>query len=402
MGGNQRRGFEEVDKSPEDKNNMDNKSKRATRSNPPTCTDCDQPFTETETTLTCGKCGDIFHLDCAGIQSKYTLELLTKNSVKWMCFECNLSTLNYVNTVKTKLETLEKTFSQINTQFSDLKKITSAYEQVLKGVNERVDAIEASSKATVSDLQRQIDALSSTKSNNDDVSDLRQIIDQMQQEIRELKSSVANGASFDQSSGKQHQDQQINYLRSLQRRNNLVVQGIPMSERETEEQLAETVIKIGGACGVQLSLADMKSVHRIQKLRSQSRERTQPVRQKREAPILIKFVDNSNAREKLFLRYLELLGKGTPLRCSSIGLETGTRIYVNHHLSPELVQTRNRAITLKKAGIVKRVTPRYNVVRVEIGNQWYKAGTVEALKNIVRQELKQDMDDLIPPSNRTH
>ena len=95
------------------------------------------------------------------------------------------------------------------------------------------------------------------------------------------------------------------------------------------------------------------------------------------APILVRFVGSDIVKEDLFIKYLKQLTDGHELTLTSIGMEPSKkRIYLNHHISPELMDIKRKALALKKQKIIQRVTTRYDMIKVQIEKEWLKISTM--------------------------
>lgn len=85
-----------------------------------------------------------------------------------------------------------------------------------------------------------------------------------------------------------------------------------------------------------------------------------------------------------------------PLSCNLIGLGTNNRIYINHHLSYDLLLVKDKAMDLRREKIMDKVAPRYNLVKINIGGKWFKINNLQQLKNIIWKEKKINVEDSIP------
>ena len=214
--------------------------------------------------------------------------------------------------------------------------------------------------------QNQIVSLSE-KTN--EITDLRQIIDTIQQELTDLK----NKRSQPEEGSDSQTTDQINYLRSLQRRSNLVFSGLPMKPTETEKELKDTIFKIGDFLGVQMRQEDVKAAYRIKSKRQPPTATNPPALHHAPAAVIVKFAETTQSIEALFLSYLRMLGDDKALKSSDIGFPSNRRIFINHHLSPELLKMKNLSIILKKEKLIQRFTPRYNAIRVQLmDGTWHK------------------------------
>lgn len=107
----------------------------------------------------------------------------------------------------------------------------------------------------------------------------------------------------------EHYEDDIFYLRSLQRRDNLIIKGIPTAPGETEQSLRETVKRIGTVCGVTVTNQEIVAVHRLNKRKNSDRLQNHVDKNKNNRDIvLVKFKERSDTKQKIFINYLSLIG----------------------------------------------------------------------------------------------
>lgn len=78
-----------------------------------------------------------------------------------------------------------------------------------------------------------------------------------------------------------------------------------------------------------------------------------------------------------------------------IGLGNNKRLYINHHLSRELLQVKDKSLGLKRRNVIQKVNARYNAVRIVINNTAHKVYNINELGSIIKQETGQDMDTIL-------
>lgn len=282
------------------------------------------------------------------------------------------------------MQLYHKTCADINESVKVLTNITNSYEQMVKDLTARMTKVEGQ----VSELM--------AKPCKCDLTEINNAIAQMQSDLQELKNEhPPPNAMF------MKQEEQINYLRSQQRRNNIIINGIPTIPDENEHVLKNIFICIGNACGMNVPKDSICEIHRINRkpaprtVTSTSSGNSSQVNTKPTA-IFVRFVDYSRLKDELFFKYLELITKATRLTCNAIGLNTNNRIYLNHHLSGTLLQVKDKCVALKKLGVIKNVTSRYNFVKININDTWHKINDTNHLKQTILKECKQDIDILLP------
>ena len=277
------------------------------------------------------------------------------------CYECQEFTFKIAEGIQTEIDGLGDSVKKLSDQFYKLQNVTAAYESIVKDLECRME----------STVREQKDRIESIESKLNDVLDLPEIIQQLRDEIDDLRRSKSNAVPMSNSN-----NDDLTYLRSLQREHNLVVKNIPTSVNENEMALQQIIMKIGAVSGVEINSKNIKSVHRMRSKSSDSRE--QPT----DSPILVKFYDKDDTKANLFMRYIGLIGKKTPLTCHSIGFQSQRRIYIDHHLSPELADIKYKAIALKKANLVKNVIARYNVIKIHVNEEWISINNVQKLNEL--------------------
>lgn len=371
-----KRTIDEVATDPGVSDNLSQKKGRTarnTRSNPMSCNVCDMAVSlETNDSIFCPNCQKTFHMNCAGISSQFLLEQFKK--VKWICVKCNYATLNLVTSIDSTVDSISDGLERVTQSVAELKTITSSYELLVKNLTIRMETVE-----------EQVKQLMATPCNCN-VNEMKEAIDAMKAEISELKKGKTLPPTV-----LQKQEEQINYLRSQQRRNNLIITGIPEIPNENEKTLMHMISRIGNACGTVVVPPSICEVHRIKK-KGSINEATD---KKRPPAIFVRFTDNNKVKDDLFFNYLALIARNSPLTCKMVGINANNRIFINQHMSNSLLLVKDKAVYLKKLGIVQKVTARYNFVKISLNNNWHKIHDILQLRQIILKECKQDMDVLI-------
>lgn len=152
------------------------------------------------------------------------------------------------------------------------------------------------------------------------------------------------------------------------------------------------MIKIAGICGFDLKEVDILTIYRLKLLKNNnsSDERNS---QDRTPSIIVKFVPSFTHKDKIFKNYIQMLSRKLALRCDSIGINSHKRIYLNHHLSPELLIVRDKAIAYRKLGVIEKAIPQYNYVKILSNGKWMK---------IINQQQLQEIDDIYTASLNSH
>lgn len=361
------------------------KKNRVTRSSKLVCRDCDQPIPVIEpnqpnlSSVICERCDEEFHTSCLGITSKYVLSLIGSGKMQWICFVCQQQSLAKFCTFQSKVDSINESFQDLSTQIYQLKNATAAYEQAVTALDNRVSEMEINVGQRLKDLQLQSDEIATNKSNVSDLIELRELVVQLTSEVDDLKAKSTSTSSM--SPSKKDKDD-IFFLRSLQRRDNLVIKGVPHQPGETEESLIEVVIRIGAACGINIEKGQVSATHRLRKRADKDNDRSSS------DMILVKFKEQSTAKQKLFMSYIALIGQKKPLVGSNIGLDNNRRIYIDQHLSPELLKMKDKALLLKKANVIRKVIPRYNAIRVQVGDKWHQMTSLAHMEQLFQFDDK--------------
>lgn len=320
--------------------------------------------------MICHRCNDIYHSKCAGIQSCFIISEIKKQRFKWSCYKCQILLLDSVAQMSTQMQSMNKALQNVTQQFTELAKLTASYENAVSNLNARLEVGEKN----ISNMQEEIITLRNQQASNDEVLDLKAIIEQMKGEIVDLKARMISTST--PANNNLQICNQVNYLSNLQRKDDLVIQEVPTLPNESETLLRETVIKLANSCGCVVQPNDLRTVHRMKRKKDST---TAP-------PILVKFNSTTAAKESFFVKYLKTLADGHSLTRSCIGLEPpDKRIYVNHHISPELMNVKKKALDLKKENFVQRVTTRYNTIRLQKDEIWHNISTLQQLDSFLKQ-----------------
>lgn len=346
----------EVTKSPSD---VENTTKRSTRQNMKRCNVCMQQimfdFVDDENlTVMCRKCNDRYHSKCVGLASDFVYNLIQNSKKGWLCYGCSCDTFKYVERMEERLTNVEKQV-QLNTH--NLKQTTASIELGLGSLDEKYDGLINRLTEEIEALKNQITS-DGLAINNDEI-----VKTVTEATLRNLQGSV-NSTTH---------NNDMKYIHALQRKNNLMIQNIPQDPRETKESLIDKVMKLSNALGVSLQPQNVSIAMRLNnKIQTQNDSQIEvPV-------VLVKFCDVA-IKDELFDAYISKIINKSPVTQQALGYKSSERIYINHHLSPELANLKRKAVDLKKKGKIAKVNVRYNNIRVNINNKWHKIDTEEDL-----------------------
>lgn len=340
-------------------------TRRVTRSTKPICRYCQKQISATDTAfprkVACIKCKDEYHVECLGITSEYVLFKIESKAISWRCYECQETTFKIAEGIQTEIDGLGDSVKKLADQFYKLQNVTAAYESIAKELESRMESTARAQNERIEGLESKLN----------DMRDLPEIIQQLRAEIDELRQSKTTPPPASKST-----NDDVFYLRSLQRKHNLVIKNVPTSNNENEATLKEIVTKIGAVCGVEVKQDHIKSVHRMK--RQTKSGSTQPGKST-DCPILAKFSEKDDIKSTFFMKYIGLIGKKTPLTCQAIGAQSTKRIFIDHHLSPELSEIKWKAIALKKANLIQNVIARYNIIKIHVENVWHSINNEQRL-----------------------
>lgn len=326
--------------------------------------------------LSCVKCEDKYHMKCMNIKSKFITEQLKKKSFEWVCYNCKVVVLKNVETMAGQMDTLNNTFAQLSQQMLDLNKFTASYEMCVTNLNTRMDMIEKQVNERVATIEARVTTIEASGVPATIPLDLQDVIAQLRLEVENLTAKVNERA--EQPREDEKLQKQVDYLAGLQRRNDLIIQGVPHQNNEDQKFLLNTITAIASSCGANVAENDIKTVYRM-KLKDNN-----PESDRKSRPIVVRFNESNTTKENLFVRYLTAVaqGKGPTLGCLTLQ-PFNKRIYLNHHLSATLMAVKQQALIMKKEGKLDRVTTRYNSIRIKKGDSWHNITSLQQLEGFM-------------------
>lgn len=110
-------------------------------------------------------------------------------------------------------------------------------------------------------METKISIIQQEAVSTNEVEKLKEMIDQLNSRVDDLENQIKGTPT--QCNEDPKQIDQLNYLSSLQRRNDLVIQGIPQLPNENEETLKLTIVKLANSCGSSIEQRQIKKVHRM-------------------------------------------------------------------------------------------------------------------------------------------
>lgn len=264
---------------------------------PSACSLCRQVVGRNTPSLLCSECSAWFHPKCVDID-KASAAALSMPGASWLCPNCRPKTPPRRSSTSQPQPggsppiTLESVYSIIQGMRSELRGLTSKYDELVKSVNFCSDRI--------SDFElKMVELTNKTK-----------LIDKLHADNCQLRDSVAE-LSLRVSDAEQHT-----------RRNNIEIQGIP--EKDIENVLS-ILRKIGDHIGAPVTVTDIDALHRVPHAdKANSRPKA----------IIVKFC--SRLKRDNFLAATIKMKRSAPAG-STPGLTiegVSDRLFVNDHLTP--------------------------------------------------------------------
>lgn len=172
--------------------------------------------------------------------------------------------------------------------------------------------------------------------------------------------------------------EEINYLHAKLREKNLIISGV---EAQTEINLATVVQRVGTLYNTTIHTNDLISVQVLKS--SNNQNETQNLTRPLQPPnILIEF-SNPRIRDKLFNNYLAAIRDKRTHQCTAIGINSSRTIYINEHLPKYILDMKNRARLIQKAGGFDAVIARPQHISVKKGEKWTKISTTEQMDSLI-------------------
>lgn len=337
-------------------------TKRITRLNMPSCKVCDQLVSlefkgDDSVSVLCRICNDRYHANCVGISSDFVYKLIQNSRKGWLCYSCSQDSFKFMNKLDERLKTVETRVAHNSQQ---IQQVNSTCDSAFKALDEKMGSIQDQFAQEIANLREQQQFGSSGHVEMNEI--VNQARDQVLQSINNDSVKASNEAD-------------LKYIRNLQRKNNLVIGNIPIDPHESQDTLKQIVLRIAHALGVNLQLQQIVIVIRLNKKENQS-----------SSAVLVKFIDVVNKQE-VFDAYIQRVFNKNPISLLSIGINSAQRIYINHHISPQLAEIKRKALELKKGNVIAKVNARYNNIRVFVNNKWHNIETMAELEGVVNNDL---------------
>lgn len=335
------------------------KTSRITRQTTMNCKICKKPIhlqlsgdDDDDVVVTCRKCFDQYHGACSGVSGTFYHNMIENSSQGWLCYNCNQDSFNILARMNdrwnTVVDTVETHESKINTLASSTQSGFAAMEARATAFEDRMTSQIETLKVCLADYH--------TK----------------------LENVTENTERANNCQSSTHPSKDLTYIKDLQRKNNLIVQNVPLVDNENQQKLKDIVIKLANSCGCDISSMDIVSATRLR--RNTENQNASAISN----AILVKFVDVS-IKDNIFKGYIGTITNKAPITSSVIGTGGNHRIFVNQHLSPELMKVKMRAVKLKQLKMISKISANYNMVRIYKDENWIKIYDINQLEEIFPQ-----------------
>lgn len=363
--GDRKRHSDDIHKSPSEITNPDKMTTRLRMS----CKVCKEPVSlefedEESFKMKCVGCGDRFHGPCLGITSTFFYNMINGSKKGWFCYNCNQDRLHKVQTLDEKFTLLSKTVEAQTKQLLNFQQLMNHGFDV---VQEKVDEV---IQVKINDIDKRM---------SDEFDAMRQRLLEYEKKLSNIGMPLSNPVPH----SKLPTNSDITYIKDLQRKTNLVIQNIPSLINENQNALKNLITKVASTCGTEIDPSDIASVIRLRKRNSPGLV-IDPHKALTHDSILVKFTDVS-IKDEIFRGYIQNLSNKIFLTTSGLGLAGNTRVYINQHLSPELIRIKMKAVKLKESKVLTKVSACYNVVRVLYKGNWHKIFTMDQLTTLTTE-----------------
>lgn len=321
--------------------------KRATRHTMSKCNVCSETADvanndEENIIVLCRECNSLFHGDCVGIPSKFLL-MLCSSGRGWACYDCIQNKMQFVENVVEKVNSIER---KVEVNSGKICNVQASVEAALFAMNEKIEKVKSDLSIELEQARSMRPASSSSNSSLTPISD------------------------------------ELAYVRSFQRRNNLIIQNIPPTVDESPQSLKDIVMKIATCFGCNMDPDSIVIVtrlrNRVSSASSSSSGSSNSLSRPASNSLLVKFTDVT-VKDDLFKNYILSVTKKLFVMGKDIGLVTNPRIYINHHLSPDLTRIKLKASEMKKAGLLSKINARYDCIKVFVNESWHKVTDIDTL-----------------------
>lgn len=162
------------------------------------------------------------------------------------------------------------------------------------------------------------------------------------------------------------------------RQRDIIIKSLPLTGRETMDDLRSIVIRVGSVIGLKLLDTDIVHVFRAGDRSNSGRE----------SLVVVRF-GSLGIRADFFRKYMAVPGG---LNSTALGFKTHARIYVSDNLTPRNTAIRSRAVVCKRDGLISGHTVRDGIVYVTLSGEKRKRAvhSIVELDELVRNNKSTD------------
>lgn len=232
--------------------------------------------------VSCKSCNDRYHGPCVGISTSFFYNMINGSRKGWRCYNCVQDNMDYVQKFDERLDLLTRT---VEAQSQQSKNLTASVEAGFQ---------------SVSDKFKEVD-----RRFNVEIEIMKQRLGEYERKLANLNIPLDQTTAINMSSSND-----ITYIKDLQRKNNLIIKGVPPSP---SENLKEIITKVANACGAEINPTDIASVIRLRKKPSTEA----PLQHSSsDSSILVKFIDVT-LKDDIFSGYIKKISDKKPLSSAS-------------------------------------------------------------------------------------
>lgn len=302
--------------------------------------------------ISCHCCNESYHVHCIGYTNEFTTHFVTDKRTPFICFSCQNNGLHYKTFMERYYVDMEQRLT--NKLQETVKEATSSIFSIFKTELETHKAI----------VNNEIQ-----KIRDDTELKLQQMEEKISQNVPCTSNTVEKLSSL---------QEEINYLHAKIREKNLIISGVM---EQSEINLHTIVQRVGNLYNTRINTEDIVSVQLLKTSNNPSNLQ----QQNKPAPppnILIEF-STEHIRNKLFENYIAAIRAKKQHACKAIGINSSRIIYINEHLPKYILDMKNRARLIQRAGGFDAVIARPQHVSIKKGETWTKISTTEQMDSLI-------------------
>lgn len=301
--------------------------------------------------ISCHCCNESYHTSCIGHTDNFVSHFLTEKRTPFVCFACMNNGTHYKTYLERYYTEME---NSLTTKLQESIRLASS--SVFEMFKNELETHKTYMNNELEKLRIETDSR----------------FEQMEQKLSH--SPVGTTVTTEKISALQ---EEINYLHAKVREKNLIISGV---SEETELSLTTIIERVGNLYNTRIRADQINSIQRLKAAFNPS----QSHQNKPEQPpnILIEF-NNETVRNELFNNYLSAIRAKKSHPCSAIGINSSKTIYINEHLPKYILEMKNKARLIQKAGGFDAVIARPQHISVKKGETWIKISTTEQMDSLI-------------------